>query len=38
MIGYVRKFGGNTSMSFKISNKQLLTKGNQIWKKVRIYY
>ena len=30
MIGYVRKFGGNTSMSFKISNKQLLTKGNQI--------
>ena len=38
MIGYVRKFDGNTSMSFKISNKQLLTKDNQIWKKVKIYY
>ena len=34
MIGYVRKFEGNTTMSFKISNKQLLKKYNQIWKRV----
>ena len=32
MTGYVRKFEGNTAMSFKISNKQLLKKYNQIWK------
>ena len=35
MIGYVRKFDGNATMSFKISDKQLLTKYNQIWKKVK---
>ena len=35
MIGYVRTFEGNTAMSFKISNKQLLKKYNQIWKKVK---
>ena len=34
MIGYVRKFEGNTTMSFKISDKQFLKKYNQIWKKV----
>ena len=34
MIDYVRKFEGNTTMSFRISNKQLLRKYNQIWKKV----
>ena len=34
MIGYVQKFEGNTTMSFKISDKQLLKKYNQIWKKV----
>ena len=33
MTGYVRKFKGNTTMSFKISNKQLLKKYNRIWKK-----
>ena len=33
MIGYVRKFDGNAIMSFTISNKQLLKKCNQIWKK-----
>ena len=33
-IGYVRKFEGNTTMSFKIRKKQLLKKYNQIWKKV----
>ena len=34
MTGYVRKSEGNTIMSFKISNKQLLKKYNQIWKRV----
>ena len=34
MTGYVRKFEGNTTMSFKISNKQLLKKYNQKWKRV----
>ena len=35
MTGYVRKFEGNTTMFFKISNKQLMKKYNQIWKKVQ---
>ena len=30
MIGYVRKFEGNAIMSFKVSDKQLLKKYNQI--------
>ena len=34
MTGYVRKFEGNTTMSFKTSNKHLLKKYNQIWKRV----
>ena len=34
MIDYVRKFEGNTTMSFKINDSQLLQKYNQIWKKV----
>ena len=34
MTGYVRKLEGNTTMSFKISDKQLLKKYNQIWKRV----
>ena len=34
MIGYVRKSEVNTTMSFKISDKQLLKKYNQIWKRV----
>ena len=34
MTDYVRKFEGNTTMSFKISDKQLLKKYNQVWKKV----
>ena len=33
MIGYVRKFEGNTTMSFKINDSKLLKKYNQIWKK-----
>ena len=32
-IGYVRKFEGNTTMSFKINDSKLLKKHNQIWKK-----
>ena len=34
MTGYVRKFEGKRTMSFKISDKQLLKKYNQIWKRV----
>ena len=34
MIGYVRKFEGNTTMSFKISDSKLLKKYNQTWKTV----
>ena len=34
MTGYVRKFEGNTTMSFNISNKKMLKKYNQIWKRV----
>ena len=34
MIGYVRKFEDNTTMFFKISNKQLLKKYNKIRKRV----
>ena len=30
MIDYVRKFDGNTRMSFKISDKQLLKEYNQV--------
>ena len=35
MTGYVRSFESNTTMSFKISDKQLLKKYNQIQKKVK---
>ena len=34
IMGYVRKFEGNTTMSFKFSDKQLLKRYNQIWKRV----
>ena len=34
MTGYVRKFEGNTTISFKVSDKQLLKKHNHIWKRV----
>ena len=34
MTGYVKKFEGNKIMPFKISDKQLLKKYNQIWKRV----
>ena len=32
MVVYVRKFESNKTIFFKISNKQLLNKYNQIWK------
>ena len=35
IIRYVRSFESNTTMSFKINDKQLLKKYNQIWKKVK---
>ena len=34
MTGYYRKFEFNLTMSFKISDKQLLKKYNQLWKRV----
>ena len=34
MTGYVRKFEGNATISFKISDKQLLKKYSQTWKRV----
>ena len=34
MTAYVRKFEDNLTMSFKISDKQLLKKYNHIWKRV----
>ena len=34
MTGYVRIFESNTTMSLKISDKQLLKKYNQVWKRV----
>ena len=35
MIGYVKCFESNKTMSFKISNNKLLKKYTKIWKKVR---
>ena len=35
MIGHVKNFESNTTMSFKISDKQLLKQYNQIWKKLK---
>ena len=34
MIGYARKFEGNTTMSFKINGSKFLKKYNHIWKRV----
>ena len=33
MTGYAKKFEFNLTMSFKISNKELLKKYDQVWKK-----
>ena len=38
MIGYVRKFEGNTTTFFKFSEKQLLKKYDQIWKRVEKFF
>ena len=35
MVGYVRSFDGNRTMSFKISDNKLLKKYNQIWKRIK---
>ena len=34
MTGYVKKFDDNVIMSFKISQKELLEKYDQIWKRI----
>ena len=34
MIEYVNNFDGNGTLFFKISDKQLLKKESQIWKRV----
>ena len=35
MTGYVRKFDNNKTMSFTVSDKQLLKNTTQYWKKVK---
>ena len=34
MIGHIKHFDSNKTMSFKASNKNLLKKCNKIWKKI----
>ena len=34
MIGYVKNFDSNKTMSFKVSNNKLLKKCNKIWEKI----
>ena len=34
MIGYVKHFDSNKTMSFKVSDNKILKKYNKIWKKV----
>ena len=34
MIGYVKNFNTNKTMSFKISDNKLLKKYNKIWEKI----
>ena len=34
MTGYARKFDENTTMSFRVSNKQLLKNYNKTWEKI----
>ena len=33
MTGYVNKFNGNATMSFRVTDKQLLKNYNEIWAK-----
>ena len=35
MTGYARKFDENTTMSFRVNNKQLLKHYNKIWEKMK---
>ena len=37
MIGYVKHFDSNKTMSFKVSDNKLLKKYNKIWEKLVIY-
>ena len=34
MIGYVKNFHSNKTMSFKVGNNRLLKKYNKIWEKI----
>ena len=34
MIGYVKHFDSNKTMSFKVSDNKLLRKYNKIWEKI----
>ena len=34
MIGYIKCFDSNKTMSFKVSDKKLLKKYNEIWERV----
>ena len=34
MTGYVRKYNENATMSFRVTDKQLLKNYNKIWEKV----
>ena len=37
VIGYVKHFDSNKTMSFKVSDNKLLRKCNIIWEKLAIY-
>ena len=37
MIGYVKHFDSNKTMSFKVNDKRLLKKCTKIWEKVNIF-
>ena len=34
MIGYVKHFNSNKTMSFKVSDNKLLKKNNKIWEQI----
>ena len=34
MIGYVKNFDSNKTMSFKVSDNKLLTRYNKIWERI----
>ena len=37
MIGYVKHFDSNKTVSFKVSDNKLLKNYNKIWEKLAIY-